>query len=366
MQGPPIPLPPTLPLPSLLLPSAALPTPSLSDPSLPTPSVSDPASLPAAPRLPVQADPRYMKALEGWRLAKRVTSHGPSPPPKPDLQSGTAEAQERRLAAYAEAKLEWDVMKAAWRDANTARKKKDRAERDTSRHRPSAEQQRRSQEARQRRVALKLRSAVRQKQFPLVTPATFLEFSAPGADKGYDKRRLWKRLTGERFPSRPMFWDVWPWDDDGTTWFFVFMTDRDPNDASWKGAALGFYLPFERADGQPIDMRLSVGQHKPIAWEDDTSRDLPFELERGALYQYQLSSRGYTLSASEGLIKRSPDAATGDTVEPEWMNELMLSQPQRYPNATVSSHASMRSLKDANSLQPPFSNQRQERFTTTP
>ena len=278
------------PCPASVLPLPSLPVPSHSSHSAVSPSVSLPAPLVLqAPILFVKADPGYMKALEAWRVAKRVTSHGPSPPPKADLRTGTAEEQERRLAAYTEAKLQWDALKAEWDAANAARKKKQRAERDAPRPRPSAERQQRSVEAQQRRVALKLRSAAQQKQFPLVTPATFLEFSAPGANK----HRLWKRLTGERLPSQPMFWDVWKWDDEcgrqlpsgefkvlnRTPWFFVFMTDRDANDVSWKGASLGFYLPTnfegESSDGQPINMRLTVGQHKPIAWEGE-KRDLPF------------------------------------------------------------------------------------------
>ena len=58
-----------------------------------------------------------------------------------------------------------------------------------------------------------------------------------------------------------------------------------------------------------------------------------FELERGALYEYELSSSGYTLSTSEGL-KRSPDTASGDEEQPEWIRELMLSQPNRYRELT--------------------------------
>lgn len=331
---------------------------SLPAPSSPPTMPQLPLSLPLAPPLAsviLREDP-YLIQLESWRAAKRVTSHGPSPPPKPDLRAGTADQQERRLAAFTAATLEWEPMKAAWKEANGKRKRQRRAERDAERP-PTAEVQQRSEKAQKLRVALTLRARARRQPFPLVTPALFIEMKEltrqlieAGADAdATELRKCWKRLSGQRLAD-----DSWFGSDQHDMLmgpasalhcvrsFFLWTSSASQSGyqareagSSWTGTSLTFHLPQdfkgESADPQLIGMTVRIGKHKPLDWEDtDSLRDIPYELERGLEYGYECSSAGCILSFTE-CAKSIPLASSAPSPQQStWMTELLLNSPSRY------------------------------------
>ena len=292
----------------------------------------------------LREDP-YLRALETWRIAKRVTSHGPSPPPGPDLVSGSAEQQQRRLAAQIAAKLEWEAAKAEWSEANGKRKKKRRAERDSVRP-PTAERQQRSDTAKQKRVALQLRTAARLKSFPFVTLATFHDINVltrQYIDASGDATNLskwWKRLSGNQLPERPWF-GVQTYDalsgrcgEFRDRLFFLFASNTDVNaGTAWTGASLQLCLPTnlegESTRDECIALTLRVGKHKPTTWDDGGDREHPYELERGQEYSYEVSSARHTLSSSCG-IKPVTASDSALATDPAWMTDLLLNHPARY------------------------------------